>query len=459
MERAQWRFDQPPLRKVAEAIAVQMERRLLLARPMRRRLPVVLALLLLGAGSAVAGGPATRGRPAPGREASARSSAVLLRATKIFYQRLARARARKEVALERLNRHAFNGKFGGIRFVDKDIHEMARSLSKEEYLRRNPRNALQVEYAENQINEIDAILASLPGDTAGGFRLGSLWDNKWLRAETKGTLSSTMGYIRRQVEREETPQAISSRIGALEAMVIRRMDDTYRAEQPELQARLKSLPPQRLLDHALDLIADIDRMTDRKDVRGEEIARGSSTASSTARGAAKGGAAAYGLLGGVKVAGRLSGSFESSSSETSSFSVDQLILQARTYRVRVRSIDRRIDHLNDADALTPIEARALVGHLVEVHDVVRALERDPDRAKIVSDWLEHSEVIFEFPPGTVYGERATETKVQIGHPHLDARALRGTGVVSDDFAGQLKKHAVDEPVLRRVEGGNPLLVD
>jgi hypothetical protein len=416
---------------------------------------IVVTLLLLVSGNPVS---AAEGRT---KALSDYRPRVLLRASKIGYHRHNALIKSRAGTMGDIHGRLICSDGSAVRFAGKSTATYASWKNAESYInaQNDPVRARQnVAYHEKRIREVDALLASLPQEATKGFRLGKLWGNKWLERQYEPQLREKMQSIAHAVDALHGARIAehAGKMQTIERQMQQRMDQLYVLQQPQIVERMNEMSGQQLYAHAISLLHKIDAMTHSKTIRRETVEKGRSSSRSHSHSTSRSRSVEYGSFGRVKAASRSDGASYASKSSQSSHQRDQLLLDAASYTVKVRNLN---DRRTDDKALTPVEARMLVGMILETNEVTRALEkRDPALAKILSGWLEHSQVAFNVP--TAYysrGQKANKgVTVQMGHAHRDVMQLQALGVITRGFArhldGKLKR-----PMASMLEMGSSLL--
>lgn len=311
--------------------------------------------------------------------------------------------------------------------------------------------ASDVRHFEDRVARIDAALARLPREVTRGYRLGRLWGNRQHLLEAPRALRAIQA--RAVAEAEEGDRALAANVAALEALLHRELDDRFAAQRPAMRRALDDLPPEQLYQAAVALIGELDAMTTGKTIRRERVEHGESSSVLHDESDSWGIEVSRDVRGGERLAAGGSSSSRHGRS-SSSYQRDQLLLHAADYRVRVRGVRFRA---SEVDAATTIEARAVVEHLVEIHEIARALaRRAPQAAAVLHDWVEHSRVVFDAAQPGWSGINA-EIAVGVGHVHRDALALQRYGIVSERLAQMLRGDVIDAATIGRIGGGSALL--
>jgi hypothetical protein len=441
---------------------------------------ILVGLLLATTASA---GPSRTSRPAAATKSASlarpraadgnvlRSNATLLRGSKIAYHRLARAVAAHNDRLQSLRRfddvtsESNRTSVGNLSTWDSRATYVAKYPDTHGVQRQN------LDYYERLVRDADATLAALPAHLTGGLRLGAMWNNPGLRGGL-ARLASVKAAV--EADGKATIAKQKAAMDAGEQKLIAQQDATFRAQQARLADRLATLPTERLFEHAMGLVGQIDAMASGKQIRRETVEQGRSSSSFAGSSSARGEAATFGVGGRLTGYAESSGSSSVSGASSSSYERAQLLLKASTYAVVVKTPAVVAVKAGEpfasfarptGEQLTPVEARAMLGAVLEVHDVARALAtRDPSRAAVLMDWLEHSTIQLHVADG---GGRFADYKghlnppsvVQIGHAPRDIAALKGNGIVSEQLAETLLRGAVTKKVESRLDRGSALLDD
>jgi hypothetical protein len=426
---------------------------------MRTHLLAIASLLALSppllAADAPIGKGGLEGRPAK----------QLLRATKIGYQRLAAAQQAHEAMSSRL--HGYGGLLygdrSGVPFMDGTLRAYASWSDAEAAIagQKDPVAARRnVAYVVDKMKKIDQLLGELPAEATRGFRFGSLFGNPLLRGGDGrgGSLYLKMAEIadRTTAITAKRVSDVAERVREVEDHLVGQMDERYLKGHEALKTRIAAMPPETLYDHALALVQQIDALAHGKEIARETVEKGQSSSNWSSGSSSESRSASFGALGNLKSASRSDSSSYASGSSKSSYSRDQLILHAASYQVSVRTTSG--GGWTVEKSLTPVEARALTGLLLDLHDVTRALEKkDGAKAAPLSAWLEHSSIRFVANAGKDYQGKAhfNEREVQFGHAPRDVIGLQKIGLLSERMARRLDKD-LRAPLVEGLETGGSL---
>ncbi|MCC6752252.1 MAG: hypothetical protein IT371_31680 [Deltaproteobacteria bacterium] len=408
---------------------------------MRTHTRPVPLLLLLGAFGSIA--PSS----AEARNAGSPSPAAQLEAVKADYSALCRARAKRWELRQRLAGSGSSGLIysdrSGVPWMSiyrENIQALATWGSEAECLAKssNPgRTREAIASCRAQLQGVNELLGSLPHAATGGFVIGDVFNNAWLKAEAYRQLTRKMGEIVDAVDKLEAGkcQVVEQRIARNEALLMAHVDEQYVTERPLVRQKLRGLSGKALFETALRMIEQVNDVTHSKQIRHEEVERGE--AHMTASGEASWGAEAetFGELTGRRTGrSRAGGSSTTRMSADSKYTRDQLLLKASTYKVNVWNVHSGGEQ--DTEALTPVEARLLIGQLLDLSQVYSVLKlKSPTLAARLTPWIEHSQIDFAVPGDY----RSAKYTVGMSHVARDAISLEQAGVVTPEFAGELDR--------------------